>query len=383
MIELSCRVRIKDRSGNIVGYRLVDNHGLEKIIGANKLKALIRNKQVVIDNLLLTKDNRLVMVKNNQDENNESDAFNRLRILSKNTNEYGDLENNKFYICNLNEFRHILYIPKVVSNVYVTDGGDESSYNVINEEIKTLKGRLKVIGGAGLNNYEMMFDGCSSLVNIDLSEFKASKVISTVYMFRNCRSLKSLDLSKIDTSGVTDMTGMFINCNSLQKLNISNLKTHDVTDMMSMFDGCKSLQSIDLSSFDTSEVFNMLGMFTNCLTLKYIDLSTFNTSNVNDMRYMFTGCRSLESVNVSRFNTSKVDHMEYMFEGCESLRSLDLSSFDISNVSSMLRIFNKCRSLEYINTSNWDLSKTDYFESCREFIGCPLHWDYHENKFVK
>ena len=67
MVELVCKVRIRDKFGNIVGYKLVGDGGLENTIEADVLKALIRNKQIAVNNLILTRDNRLVMSRDKDD----------------------------------------------------------------------------------------------------------------------------------------------------------------------------------------------------------------------------------------------------------------------------------------------------------------------------
>ena len=42
------------------------------------------------------------------------------------------------------------------------------------------------------------------------------------YMFYNCSSIKELNLSNFNTNNVTNMEGMFYNCLSLQELNLFN-----------------------------------------------------------------------------------------------------------------------------------------------------------------
>ena len=158
-----------------------------------------------------------------------------------------------------------------------------------------------------------MFDSCSSLQSLDLSNFDTSKVTNMIRMFDSCSSLQSLDLSNFDTSKVTIMYGMFSNCSSLQSLDLSNFNTSNVTDMTSMFGSCESLQSLDLSNFDTSNVTNMTLMFSSCSSLQSLDLSNFNTSNVTNMGSMFSGCSSLQSLDLSNFDTSKVTSMDSMF----------------------------------------------------------------------
>ena len=63
-------------------------------------------------------------------------------------------------------------------------------------------------------------------------------------MFDGCSSLVSLDLFGWDTSGVTDMSGMFFGCASLPSLDLSGWDTSGAGGMWGMFQGCSSLSSL-------------------------------------------------------------------------------------------------------------------------------------------
>ena len=54
---------------------------------------------------------------------------------------------------------------------------------------------------------------------------------------------------------------MFVRCSSLTNINLSNFNTNNATNMSGMFYGCSSLTKIDLSNFNTNNVTNILGMF--------------------------------------------------------------------------------------------------------------------------
>ena len=197
-----------------------------------------------------------------------------------------------------------------------------------------------------------MFNGCSSLTDLDLSGFDTSSVTDMRMMFQNCASLTSLDLPGFDTSSVTDMRVMFQNCANLTSLDVSSFDTSNVTHMFFMFDLCKSLTSLDLASFDTSNVIDMDAMFANCERLTDLDLSGFDTANVTSMDYMFSNCKDLTSLDLSGFDTSNVADMSNMFRSCTSLTNLNLSSFDASAVTKMDSMFNDCDNLTDIICSD-------------------------------
>ena len=208
-----------------------------------------------------------------------------------------------------------------------------------------------------LTKTDYMFFECSSLINIDLSNFSTQNVTNMYSMFNGCSSLINIDLSNFNTQNVTNMSCMFKNCSSLINIDLSNFNTQNVIYIDSMFNGCSSLINIDLSNFDTQNATNMYSMFNGCSSLKNINLSNFNTQSITDMSYMFSGCSSLIYIDVSNFNTQNVTNMSHMFFECSSLENIDLSSFNTQNVSNMCCIFYNCSSLKAANLLNFDIAK--------------------------
>ena len=151
-----------------------------------------------------------------------------------------------------------------------------------------------------------------------------------------------------NTSGVTDMVKMFNFCSGLTSLDVSNFDTSNVTDMFYMFYGCSGLTSLDLSKWDTSKVTRMNQMFSYCDGLTSLDLSGWDTSNVTAMDSMFYNCRSLTSLDLSKWNTSKVNNMNNMFNGCSGLTSLNLSKWNISEGTIITNMFRECNALKTI-----------------------------------
>ncbi|MBC6370686.1 BspA family leucine-rich repeat surface protein [Lactobacillus kullabergensis] len=191
-----------------------------------------------------------------------------------------------------------------------------------------------------VKDMSFMFNHCASLTNIDVHSFDTKNVENMKAMFSMYYSYSS------DTSSVFGWDS------SLVSLDLSNFKTSKVTDMSSMFFKCTKLKDLNISSFDTSQVTNMISMFNGCNKLTYLDLRNFDTANVTDMSYMFRDTNSLVGLNLSSFNTSKVTSMSQMFylyanpkvDGkypkLSNLRTLDISNFDMSsngNTYDMLR----------------------------------------------
>jgi len=65
-----------------------------------------------------------------------------------------------------------------------------------------------------------MFARCSSLTNINLSNFNTNNVTNMGYMFYECSSLTNINLSNFNTNNVTEIGYIFSGCSSLKKENI-------------------------------------------------------------------------------------------------------------------------------------------------------------------
>ena len=259
-----------------------------------------------------------------------------------------------------NNEKYQAYLKCKTSLEYIIGLKQWGSISATRYSFSNCKNLTYVSGGAtadtftNVTNMMYLFNNCTRLKTIDLSNFNTSNVKNMWGMFMNCTSVENLDVSTFDTSNVETMLGMFANCQKLKSLNLNNFNTSKVTGMYNMFVGCKELKELDLSNFDTSKVTTMIWMFSGCEKLQKIDMSSFNTSNVTRMRAMFDGCKSLQNIDLSNFNTSKVTNMESMFMGCSSLTEIDVSGFDTSKVTRMNGMFSKCTGLTKLDLSNFN-----------------------------
>ena len=108
-----------------------------------------------------------------------------------------------------------------------------------------------------------------------------SGVTEMTKLFQSCSKLKTLDVSNFDTSNVRYMDNMFSFCFNLKTLDVSNFNTSKVTDMMYMFSYCQNLTTLDLSNFNTSKVTKMTGMFSNCGNLTTVKVTNCDESTKN------------------------------------------------------------------------------------------------------
>ena len=247
-------------------------------------------------------------------------------------------------------------------------------------DLTTIEG-IEYLNTENVTSMFLMFNGCSSLTTLNLSNFDTQNVTNMSHMFYDCSALTTLDVSNFDTQNVTDMSGMFSNCSALTTLDVSKFNTQNVTNLSCMFSGCRTLTTLNVSNFDTKNVMIMNNMFDGCYTLTTLDVSNFDTKNVTNMYAMFSGCDYLETLDLSNFNTQNVTDMRWMFSNCRVLKTLDLSSFNTQNVTSMNNMFEGCDGFTTLDVSNFDTKNVT--DMSWMFYGCKtLTTIYASDKFV-
>ena len=135
-----------------------------------------------------------------------------------------------------------------------------------------------------------------STVTFD-SSFSGFEGLTSLYRwFYYCPNLTTVNnLSALKTLNVTSMESMFQGCSSLTELDLTGFNTSNTTTMASMFQGCSSLSELNLSSFVVSKVENTSSMFSGCTNLENIyatadwSASAINSSSSN----MFYDCVKL------------------------------------------------------------------------------------------
>ena len=79
-------------------------------------------------------------------------------------------------------------------------------------------------------------------------------------MFERCSLLTNIDLSNFITCNVTNMNSMFYGCSSLKYINLSNFNINKVSDMHYMFGDCSSLSKNNIIIKD-KRIFNNDSLF--------------------------------------------------------------------------------------------------------------------------
>ena len=196
------------------------------------------------------------------------------------------------------------------------------------KQLETITG-LEYLNTEKVTDMRYMFNKCSELTSLDVTNFNTAKVTDMSYMFSSCKSLTSLDVTKFDTRNVTTMEGMFSSCSKLPSLDVTNFNTVNVNNMMRMFAGCNALTSLDVTNFNSENVTNMNRMFNKCSKLPSLDVSNFNTKKVTNMSFMFSYCSTLTTIYVNdKFVIDKVTNGSYMFDNCTNLKDYAPSKKD-------------------------------------------------------
>ena len=148
---------------------------------------------------------------------------------------------------------------------------------------------------SNVTNMGSLFDGCSSLTELNLTNFDTSKTTDMSYMFKDCTNLTNVDLSTFNTYNVTNMSGMFGNCNSLTSFDLSVFITNNLikigkeTDAWSLglFENCANLNNIDFRNASFEKVTDYLDAFANVknginIIVKDSDAQTFINARLSD-----------------------------------------------------------------------------------------------------
>ena len=321
----------------------------------------------------------------------------------------------------------------------------EGAYDLNSDWYAISKNIKKVVFDASFANARptscyMWFYGCFYLTTIEgIEYFNTENVTNMRYMFNLCSSLKSLDLTNFNTENVTDMYYMFAYCKSLESLDLTNFNTAKVTNMAGMFQSCYALKTIYASDkFVTDQVTESTCMFSDCLNLKdyssskedhtyancgpigyftygrgyamfddatgtltfsykgfkpegayelneggnnpewisknsYVKKVVFDASFANarptSCYKWFCGCVNLVQIEgIEYLNTEEVTNMAWMFKGCSNLKSLDVSKFNTAQVTDMSYMFTHCWGLESLDVSRLNTENVTNMENM--FLYC-------------
>lgn len=143
---------------------------------------------------------------------------------------------------------------------------------------------VRDLGHTGLITLERAFTSCSNLEKF--AGGYTREVTSTFNMFLHCTSLTDIDVSEFDLTNMVTVKAMFGNTRPTS-LDLSKWNTGNIEDFSFLFWKISTLTSLDVSNFDTSKATSMAAMFRSMDQMTSIDVSNFDTSNVESFSYMF------------------------------------------------------------------------------------------------
>ena len=186
---------------------------------------------------------------------------------------------------------------------------------------------VKPEGAYGLNEGRNLPDWNNLGTNVKKVVFDASfasaRPTNCYGWFKDFTNLTTIEgFEYLNTENVTNMTGVFNGCSALTSLDLTNFNTAKVTDMKLLFAKCSALESLDLSMFNTENVTSMPSMFNGATNLKTLNVSSFNTEKVKNMGHMFANCPNLTSLDLSSFNTKGVEYVDNIFKNCSNLTTI-------------------------------------------------------------
>ena len=162
---------------------------------------------------------------------------------------------------------------------------------------------------SNVNSLFDIFEGCGSLTSLDVSNWDLSNTTNMGQLFRFCLNLERIDgIETLNTHNVMFMQNMFQQCSKLIELDISNWNVSNVTNMNGMFRDCNNIETINVSNWDTDKVASMNSMFTNCGSLINVTMNDSDYNSVNKIINVLpnnNGVLNIVGVNdLSRVNVS-------------------------------------------------------------------------------
>ena len=210
---------------------------------------------------------------------------------------------------------------------YFTPGCAYAEFDNVTETLTFRYKGVKPEGAYGLNEGRNLPDWNNLGTNVKKVVFDASfasaRPTNCYGWFKDFTNLTTIEgFEYLNTENVTNMTGVFNGCSALTSLDLTNFNTAKVTDMKLLFANCSALESLDLSMFNTENVTSMPSMFNGATNLKTLNVSNFNTEKVNNMGHMFANCPNLTSLDLSSFNTKEVEYVDNIFKNCSNLTTI-------------------------------------------------------------
>ena len=233
---------------------------------------------------------------------------------------------------------------------------------------------------------EKLFNNCSSLVNVNLSDIRTNpeEPVNISFMFYDCRGLRGeLDLRNINkigdmkyafstASGITsikfkkgvldfrtnpapankqkdNIRATFNECNKVTKIeNIEDIDAPEAVDVSELFSGLKSIESLSLPKLTLEKAANLSKTFGYQSKVKSISVpkATFGPHTQN-LSYLFSFNNEMKTLDFppltkpnSPQNTTNLTNLSGLFMGCQKLTTpIYISNLNTSKVTTLYNTF--------------------------------------------
>lgn len=272
-----CVRKIRDKSGRIQGYILVDLYKKTRQVSAERLKAAIYNYQANVVNLKLTKDNRLV--------DTDGDVSHRNLFRSR----YRHIELTRYRVEQIMNLlvnaQKSLRKPKMELEIQGNyDGRDRGKWKNLGNT--GLMAQIKSVGNSVIMSVRPL-EGCkiSFPQNSDLLFVNRH----TISYGSNEKFLKFVELRLvgIDWSKVTSARKMLY-CTKIQSLVIEDQQAAKLEDA-EQFLQLSEVSKVDFDNFQLMNLKNASKMFSGCVNLSYdnMELGDMNIEATKNIHQMF------------------------------------------------------------------------------------------------
>ena len=207
MIHATCIERVRcnnyNKNSEITGYRIQDNHTNKVMyITPGMLKQAIRENFIIVTNLKLTSDNKLILT-----EEMDTYVINRgfiRKIDSKKKLAFKTMQRQ--------ELENTLLKAKLLG--FKVTQLDKDVYAVNHRDLTLMIVSHKIFE---ITNGKELFSKTSFNV-IDLRNVITHRCTNATKMFEQCMA-EEINLDNMDTSNIYSMQEMFISCQNLKKIN--------------------------------------------------------------------------------------------------------------------------------------------------------------------
>lgn len=264
--------RSLDKNNRVSGYTIMSGNGVSMTLSVENLKQEIREGKVVVHNLKITANNRLIIVKSPHLPSGLQ--FIQDKMDYEEYKRSGKIKGcSAEYVVNEGARRIELFrVHKVVNNTF---------------EIPAFVSGIKFIDGDTSPFYELQ--GKLKVIN------KHNRLINMRNMFKNCAKITELDLSEFDMTGITDIDSMFYQ-SGLEHFIGGKLNLSAITNMSSLFYCCKNLKAVDIGEWVVPNVVYAYNLFGYNMNLRYVKLPTGGFPKLKVAAEMFNHCITLEKI---------------------------------------------------------------------------------------